>query len=465
MLGRNAKRDRGHAIVIGGSMAGMLAARVLHEHFGRVTIIDRDRYGEDGEYRSGVPQSRHLHICLERGQQILHELFPDLEVELNDAGVPLLNIGLDLSTVAFGGPLPRYRSKHQIRSSSRVWLESTVRRRLRLRNGITFLEETEVTGLLARPREGVYGVQLRRRGQSNEGMQADFVVDASGRNSKALDWLGVLGYEHASITTINAFLGYATRWFRKPARFEAAWRAALIGSIPTSNSRAGALFPVEGDRWVVTLSGLAEQQPPADDAGFLGFARQLATPTIYHAIQHAEPISPAYGYRRTENRWVHFERLARWPERFIVMGDAACCFNPIYGQGMTIAALEADLLDRMLLQHGADLRWFARKFQRQLPKTLMPAWLLSTGEDFRWPTTAGGKPDAATRCAHWYVDRLIHAMPHYQPMLEAFLSVQHLLAAPTTLFRPSVSARVLSHALRSFVEQRARGASPGELKV
>lgn len=435
-------------------MAGLLAARVLREHFERVTVIDRDHYGASAEYRAGVPQSRHLHVFLQRGQQILVKLLPELEAEWDAAGVPLLNVTRDCNSVIFGGPLPRYVSRHVFRSCSRTWLESTVRQLLQRSDGITFLEDTEVTGLVARERTRVLGVQLRRRGQGLETLHADFVVDASGRNSKASDWLGALGYATASITTINAFLGYATRWYRIPDNVSHDWQGAIAGSEPaTGNSRGGALFPVEGKRWIATLGGIAEQQPPTDEAGFLEFSKRLLTPTIHDAIVNAEPISPIYGYRRTENRWVHYEQLPSWPEGFIVMGDAACCFNPVYGQGMTVAALEAELLASLLSTQGRNLRSLARTFQRQLPKVFQGAWLLSTGEDFRWPTTAGGKPSAATRCAHWYVDRLFYAMPHHEPLVEAFVSVQHLMEPPSALFRPAVTSRVFSHALRTFVDK------------
>ena len=435
-------------------MAGMFAARVLSEHFQRVTVVDRDRYDDNSEYRSGVPQSRHLHILLERGQRIARELFPELESQLVAAGVPLLNMGRDVEFVTFGGKVLRYHSRHELRSSSRGWLENTLRSHLRQQPELGLVEGVDVHSLYVRADGQVCGVRGKRKHGEEFVLYADLVVDASGRNSKALEWLGALGYAAPGITTINAFLGYATRWFRIAPRAATPWRAVLTGAQPTSNPRGGALFPVEGDRWVVTLAGIGEHRPPTDDAGFLEFTRRLSTPTIYEAIKDAEPLSPVYGYRRTENRWVHFERLSRWPEGFVVLGDAACAFNPVYGQGMTVSAMEASLLGELLEVQGADIRGLSRRFQRRLPQVLKAPWLLATGEDFRWPTTEGGKPDAATRVAHWYVDRVFEIMSSRADVVETFLAVQHLLAAPTALFRPTIFARVMTHAARSLV---ARG--------
>jgi 2-polyprenyl-6-methoxyphenol hydroxylase-like FAD-dependent oxidoreductase len=451
-MSKTSKRERGHAVVIGAGMAGLFAARVLTDHFERVTVIDRDRLADASEFRSGVPQGRHLHVLLRRGHAIIQSLFPDLEAELDAVGVPLLNIGLDLDVVMFGRPLPSYHSQHDVRSSSRVWLEAAVRRRLIDSAGVEFLEETEATGLRTGADGAVSAIELRKRGHGREILTADFVIDASGRSSKAFDWLAALGYPTPEITTINASLGYATRWYRRPSHAND-WQGVLLGAVPTSNSRAGALFPVEGERWVVTLVGIADQQPPTDEAGFLEFARHLVAPTIYDAIREAEPISPVYGYRRTGNRWMHFERLARWPERFIVLGDAACCFNPVYGQGITVSAIEAMLLDRMLRRQGRDLRGLARRFQARLPEALQSAWLLSTGEDFRWPTTVGGKPNAATRLVHWYVDRMMEILPEHELLREVFLSVQHMLEPPTMLFRPALLRRVFAHVLRSYARR------------
>jgi hypothetical protein len=194
---------------------------------------------------------------------------------------------------------------------------------------------------------------------------------------------------------------------------------------------------------------MAHERPPTDEQGFLEFTRRLARPTIYEAVSRLRPISPIYGYRATENRWIHFERLARWPEGFVVMGDAVCCFNPVYGQGISVAALEAVLLRRSLERCAGSLRGFARRLQRKLPDALETAWLMSTGEDARWPTTEGGKQGASTRLARWYLDHFVRAMCESPAMIETFIAVQHLLLPPSALLHPAMIARITARALRS----------------
>jgi 2-polyprenyl-6-methoxyphenol hydroxylase-like FAD-dependent oxidoreductase len=452
----NPKRDRGHALVIGGSIAGLLASRVLSDHFERVTVIDRDQIPDDATYRSGVPQSRHLHLLLLRGRQVLDALFPDLESDYRAAGVPLINLAQDLEIVTWAGKLPRYRSQLEARSSSRMWLESVLRKRLERRANIEFRAQTEALALTANARKHVTGAHVWQ-GKTRQTIHADLIVDASGRNSKAIEWLDTLGFAKPSITTINGFLGYATRWYERPPGVDRGWKGLFTGNLPTSNPRGAMLFPTEADRWVLTVGGLAHQYPPTDEAGFLEFLRQLISPSIYDTVRTLTPISPIYGYRRTENRWVHFEQLKRWPDHFVVLGDAACCFNPIYGQGMAVSAVEATLLDAVLRGHGPNLHGFAQRFQRALPSAFKPAWLLSTGEDFRWPTTEGGKPDASTRFAHKYIDRLFDLMPTSPAVFETFMMVQHLLEPPSLLFHPSMVARVLARSARKLVEPKAFG--------
>jgi 2-polyprenyl-6-methoxyphenol hydroxylase-like FAD-dependent oxidoreductase len=451
---RKIQRDRGHALVIGGSMAGLVAARVLADHFERVTVIDRDQLAADGEFRAGVPQSRHAHILLMRGQSILSEMFPQLEEDRRKSGVPKIDLAKDLAVTMWSGPVQRYASHYHGLSSTRAWLESRVRSYVSQLPGVEFRSQTEALGLTVNTRTSVTGVHVRH-GHTRQTIHADLIVEASGRSSKVIDWLAAIGIDQPEITTVNGFVGYATRWYERPANLDLGFEGLLVGAKPTSNPRTGALLPVEGDRFLVTLSGIAREYPPTDEAGFLDFSRRLIDPILYRTLPKLKPVSPIYGYRRTENRWVHFERLKSWPDRFIVVGDAACCFNPIYGQGMSVSAVEALLLDRLLVSHrgqGRNLHGFARRFQRAMPSAIRSAWLLSTGEDFRWPTTEGGKPDVSTRFAHKYIDRLFDLLPTSRAVHETFTEVQHLLTPPTALFHPSLIARVLARGVRNYID-------------
>jgi 2-polyprenyl-6-methoxyphenol hydroxylase-like FAD-dependent oxidoreductase len=445
-----------HAIVIGGSMAGLLAARVLTEHFDRVTIIERDRLPIAPEFRSGVPQARHAHLLLVRGRMILEQFFPTLTADLLAAGVPVLDTTADLQFLNPVGWLPRFRSDLSIFSCSRVLLEWTVRQQLARYAGVRFAERCDVIELLPDAHNsGVAGVRVRSRDQANaeqsgtQELHADLVVDASGRSSHTPDWLQALGYPRAQETVINAFLGYASRVYARPSGVSHDWQALWIATRPPALLRGGVIFPMEQDRWMVTLVGAARDYPPTDEAGFLAFARSLASPLLYEAITAAEPLSPIYGYQRTENCLHHYERLGSWPENFVVLGDAVCAFNPVYGQGMTVAAVSALTLDQALRaqRRGAqgDGRGLARQVQRQLAKQNAVPWLMATGEDFRYPATEGGHPDRLTRLTHWYMDRVLLLCAERADVYRTFASVLHMLNPPGVLFRPRILLKVLAY--------------------
>jgi 2-polyprenyl-6-methoxyphenol hydroxylase-like FAD-dependent oxidoreductase len=438
-----------HALVIGGSMAGLLAARVLTAHFDRVTVVDRDRFPEQPSFRKGVPQSRHGHLLLVRGWQILDQLFPGLRAELIGAGAPSIDVLNDFKMLFAAGWAPRSPSHFQTVTCSRELLEWNVRRQLALNPRVSFLQEHDVTDLIADTSgQLVGGVRLRARGAGEDAagataeLRADLVVDASGRGSRAPQWLAMLGHPQPEETSINSFLGYASRYYRRPADFSSDWKCALIGARPPSNPRGGVLLSLEGDTWQVTLGGAGRDYPPTDEQGFLAFARSLADPIIYNAIERAEPLSSIHGYQRTENRLRHYERMPRWPDRFVVLGDAVCAFNPVYGQGMTVAGLGAITLD-VTLREAGNQAGMGLRFQRRLAKSNADAWLMATGEDFRYPTTEGGRRTPAMKFTHWYMNRVIAAATHDTGVLTAFSLAAHLLESPSSLFRPGIAARVL----------------------
>lgn len=205
------------------------------------------------------------------------------------------------------------------------------------------------------------------------------------------------------------------------------------------------ILPVEGRRWIVTLVGHRGDHPPLDEEGFLAFARGLAGPQVYDAIRQAEPISGISGYRRTENRWRHYARLARWPDGLIALGDAVCAFNPVYGQGMTVGALAAETLADVLAGPGEAGLGLA--FQKRLAKMLQVPWQLATGDDFRWAGGAAGKSTLRDRLMHAYLEQVL-ARLHQPDVAHTFFSVTHLIQSPAALFRPGIAVPVLWRMLR-----------------
>lgn len=446
-----------HALVIGGSIAGMATAQILTRHVERVTILERDHLPATPDFRKGAPHARHAHILLGRGQEILESLFPGLRQTLLDQGAVTVNMGSELAffnSGAWGQPFP---SAVNMIGCSRPLLEDGLRRQLRQNPQIELLQEQEVLGLTTD--EGgrrATGVRLRDRRNSaapETTLTADLVVDASGRSSHAPQWLTELGYVAPEETTVTAFAGYTSRIYRRPAHSRASWKALYSMVSPPTFTRGGVILPMEGDLWQVTVMGMAKDYPPTDEAGFLAFLRGMPSPRMYEALKEAEPLTAPYGYRQAENRMRYYEKLPRYLENFLVAGDAVYAFNPVYGQGMTVAAMGSLTLEQCLQAQrrrhpDGDLTGLAQAYQRQLAQTIANPWQMATGQDLRWPGAEGGlQPDAVTRLVQRYLDRVLRTMPHNPVVAEAFYHVQNMLKPPTSLFHPRILWQVLRQPL------------------
>lgn len=398
----NSQTDGGafsHAIVIGSSIAGLTTARVLTDHFDRVTIIERDHLPDRPGFRRGVPQAWHAHTLPLRGQAMLEHLFPGLSNDLLANGAVSVNGGSEMAIFMAGG-------WHQLRqhaavvsmSCSRPLLETTIYRRLANHPRVQIIQDHEVVSLCTdHTGQAVTGVQLRRRHQLRQNkinLWANLVVDASGRDSHAPYWLENLGFVPPQESVVNSFTGYASRIYRQPLNFNETWKTLYVRPTPPNSTRdgitrGGVILPIEGNHWYVTLIGMARDYPPTDDADFLDFARSLPTPKFYEAIRAAEPLTRAAGFRRTENRVRHYDRLPRYLEGFLVCGDAAYVLNPVYAQGMTAAVTGSQALAHCLRaqRRQGNLTGLAGAFQIKLSQTVGDSWQLAIREDKRWATT------------------------------------------------------------------------------
>jgi 2-polyprenyl-6-methoxyphenol hydroxylase-like FAD-dependent oxidoreductase len=437
----------GHrAVVLGASMAGLLAARALTDAYAQVVVVDRDHLPEAGAQRRGVPHGRHLHALLAAGQQALEELFPGLTAELVAHGVPV------------GDPLANgrwYLNGHLLRQAptgmvalcaSRPFLEGHVRTRVRALPSLRLLDRCQVVGL-ASTRDGrrVTGVRVLRPvdGGAEEVLGADLVVDATGRGSRASLWLEALGYPRPETEQVRIGLGYATRTYRLPPDALGGDLGVLHGSTP-EHPRGGAFLRLEGDRWMVTLAGILGDHPPTDPDGFLAFARSLRFPDIYEAIRDGQPLDDPVGFRFPTSVRHRYERLDRFPDGLLVVGDAVCSFNPIYGQGISVAALEALALRRHL-QRGAvpgPRRWFG-----DLAHVVDVPWDIAVGGDLVFPGVQGRRT-LKVRLVNAYLARLHAAAAHDAGLASAFMRVAGLVAPPQSLLRPGIALRVLGGSLR-----------------
>lgn len=380
-----------HALVIGAGMAGLVAARVLADRFARVTIIDRDQLSDAPNFRRAVPQARHPHTLLRRGQEILERLFPDLTNELLAQGAIAIDPCTDVAFFAGGAwRTPGRNDDTMSIAASRPLLESTLYRRISAHPRVTILSGHEVEQVTVdEARSRVTGAYVHTRGQSKSmWVEADVVLDTSGRRSLAPQWLTDLGYMPPEESTIDALTGYATRIYRRPHMIDIDWRAMYIRPTPPDDTRGGMIIPMEGDRWHVALIGEDGDYPPIDENGFLNFARNLPTPRLYEAIKDAEPLTQPYGYRITANRMRHYEALPRYLEGFLVLGDAVYALNPVYSQGITAAALSGLALEGCLIAHmSSGISGLSKGFQEHLNDALAEMWKYITRLDGRWHTT------------------------------------------------------------------------------
>jgi 2-polyprenyl-6-methoxyphenol hydroxylase-like FAD-dependent oxidoreductase len=433
------RRHDGRAVVIGASMGGLLTARVLAERFTSVTVLDRDALPGDSATRKGVPQGRHAHGLLAAGEGVIRELFPGLMEELVDGGAFYGRQIADARWWQFGG----YRVRHgdDVSGSllSRPYLEDGVRRRVRALGNVEIEDGVAVGSLIARDGQ-VVGVDIE--GPHGAGpLDAAFVVDCSGRGSQAGRWLAGLGYPEPEVSQVRIDMGYASRFLRREPDPSRDWAFAVSIQTPPEGKRLAVLFPVEGERWMVTLCGFHGDHAPTDDAGFLAFAETLPTDDIAGVLREAEPLTPIVTHRLPSNQWRHFEKLDRVPAGFVALGDSICSFNPIYGQGMTSAALQTRALARCLDGDDAGSARLPAQFYRAAKKVVSIPWSIAAGADFLYEETTGPKPPL-TDALNRYIRKVFVASQHDPVVAKALVDVMNLQAPPPSLMRPGVVVRV-----------------------
>ncbi|MGH3313470.1 MAG: FAD-dependent oxidoreductase [Streptomyces sp.] len=445
----------GHAVIIGGSIGGLVAARTLARRFESVTVLDRDTLPEGADNRKGVPQSPHAHALLISGRQKLEDLFPGLTDELIAGGAVPFDPGRDLLFHQMGALRTRFTSGQLGVSLTRAYLEHTIRRRVTALPNVEILDRTAVSGLFGVPGR-VLGVEL----DDGRRLGASLVVDATGRSAGRTDrWLERLECPAPKTTTVKIDVGYTTRvMHRAGGELHDDALLYLMSAVPPHDKRAAAVFAVEGDRWMVTLGGWHRAHAPVDPEGFAAFADALPSPHMSELLARTKPVSDddaeRFLYPAARRRW--FERLKKVPEGFVALGDAICSFNPLYGQGMTVATLEAVELGRCLDRHGAATPAMARRFYRAASRVIDTPWQMSTSSDFMYPETVGAK-GIGTDVLNRYVRQVMMASHVSVPAHRVMLDIQHLLAKPASVVRPDRVIRSLIAARRSPAHPAAGG--------
>jgi len=431
------------AIVVGAGVAGLTAAASLAEYFDQVLVLENDGLPNQPSPRSGTPQSRHGHVLLAGGQQSLSALFPGFERDLEDAGAIPIRVSTDLRFEPVGAArLPQADLGFSILSMSRPLIEWVIRRRVVAHPNIAVRDRTRVREFVAAAdATTVAGVRCARA-DGTEYIPADLVVDASGHGLLTLKLLKSLSYPPPKLIPIGVEIGYTTAIFEKPTDATREWKAVATLADPPRNRRAGVLLPAEDNSWIVTLAGAHGDKPPTDEEGFLRHARNLRTPTIYEAVEKARRKTEFSSYVLAASRRRRFHR--DFPEGLLPFGDAICQFNPIYGQGMTVAAQEACLLGRLLREkrpEGQASKGLAQEFLKEVEPILDVPWSWAAVPDFADPLTIGERPADLEETLK-FTQAVFKAAAQDAVVHKAFVEVFHLLKPQSILRAPEIEERI-----------------------
>jgi 2-polyprenyl-6-methoxyphenol hydroxylase-like FAD-dependent oxidoreductase len=448
-----AQRLGHHVVVIGGSLAGLMTARVLADHFDAVTVLERDALDDQPGIHTSIPQGHHLHGLLRGGQQVMASLYPGFLAKLDALGARRCRAGTELvydlptgkAFSATGTVREPYDLGFDITCHSRGLLEYCVRQCTLAHPTITLARERRVHGLLYADGR-VRGVRYAQGGAVHA-LAADLVVDAGGRGSQAPRWLRELGFPTPVATTIGVDIAYASAKFRLPAMDEAPERI-LVCHGPAPDYPDGAIMGlIEDQLWHVTLIGRFGHYPPRDVEGFVAFAQALYTPTVYDRIKDAERVTAIAAYRTPTSVWRHYERLPAFPEGFVVLGDAISSFNPVYGQGMSAAALQVQALQQVLHARATasqGLDGLAQAFFPQAAAIVRTPWTLAAHQDWAFPQTQGDRPADLEEDAQYFaaLDALTaDDVEVYRLLVDVF----HLVKPLSALHEESVQRRVFAH--------------------
>ena len=437
-------------IVIGGGLAGVCTAAALARIYDRVTVLERREPNRSDGMRL-VPQAHHVHILLARGRREFDALLPGSDAELRRRGALELDFGQDFAVLWPDSKdwSPRRKAGIPLLFASRTLIDKVMQDRLRTIDTVELREGIDVKGLRAhagQDRLRVYGVSIhdRRAGRVEE-LDADLVVDASGRATRAPQWFEQLGLSPVEADVVDAQMGYASRWYRRPERWPSGWwwKGVWISSDPPALNRGGVLSPTEGGRFVLSVAGAMRDYPPNDEPAFEAWLQTLRSPLIAEMVARSEPISGIYSSRLMSNRRFRYERWSERPAGFVALGESAVAMNPVSGQGMTAAAVTAKILGECARQHHADPGTLSEAFFARQARFMEAPWNIAVSNDFRFEGTIGERYDRGG-----LIDRYMSALTSAStnPVIgRELLHVAHMLKPPLCLLHPRVALRVLAN--------------------
>ncbi|AFC45195.1 MULTISPECIES: FAD-dependent oxidoreductase [Mycobacterium] len=451
------------AVVLGGSIAGLMAARVLADYYTTVTVVERDVLPERPVARRGVPHGPSPHIPQVRATQTMEELFPGLLDELVAMGARVWKDG-DLSRIwmSFAGhkflqsgtiPDPETVIKYYV---NRPLLEWCIGRRARHIPNIEFLVGHDAVRLTSTPaRNRITGVVTAQRDSGAERiLAADLVVDATGRGSRTPVFLDDLGYRRPHEDELMVHAAYASTLLHVPPGTLREYMA-VSGALP-GRPTGFAMFAGENDTYMVGMQMMAGGQPPSDHDSLLARLAEVAPAHVVEAVRRAEPLGPLRQHRFPANRWRRYDKLTAMPQGLIVIGDAMCSFNPVYGQGMSIAAVEALILRTCLERGDRDLQ---RRYFRAAAREIRTAWQAAVGADLTLPQIQGPRP-LSMRITNAYLRRVMAAAETDPVVVQQFMRLIGMVDRPSRLLRPSMVLRVMTKSRRATKDKTHVSAQP-----
>ncbi|WP_440991632.1 NAD(P)/FAD-dependent oxidoreductase [Haloarchaeobius baliensis] len=428
----------GSAIVLGGSVAGLCATPVLADAFERVIVLERDALPTEPVARDGAPQTRHPHVLLEGGRATLEDLFPGFSEDLIDGGGLLVDASTDLKEFNQGDYIAAAPDRLPTYCASRPLIEAVLREHVRTLDGVTLHGEHRFTGYTTDDTgRAITGVAARDSDGAARSFAADLVVDATGRTSRTPSWLADNGFERPATDEVTIDVAYSTIRVERPPDD----RRMLLVAPSAPRTRGGALIPTEDGQWECILQGVHGDDPPTDPAALQRFADSLPADEFGAILDsHEWRSEEAERYPYPSSRRHRYEDLGRFPDGLVVTGDALASFNPIYGQGMSVAALDALALHATLADGGG--RELGQRFFDRAADVVDDVWRVVVGSDFQFGETTGPKPTGAD-LSNRYMRRFV-TRAHDDPVLsELYARVTRLETPATALVRPTALWRVL----------------------
>ncbi|MGI8457906.1 MAG: NAD(P)/FAD-dependent oxidoreductase [Propionibacteriaceae bacterium] len=436
----------GTAVVIGASFAGLLAGTAAAQTGYDVVVLERDDLPLVPQPRAGVPQSPQPHVLLRRGLLAIDGLLPGVGAELLRRGGVPFNTG-QMPWLGEFGWSPLHEWAYEIISISRPLLEKVVRDRVMALTEVQLRTGSTVTRL--RRASAGWEVVLRDGGT----VTADVVIDASGRGSRLPHWLAELDVPVPAPAEVEARVGYACRSYRGRLALHTGVMVAATPEIPVG----GLALPVEDDRWLICTVGFGEHRPTRDVAEFEAFLAGLRDPALTDLAAGLAPEGDVAIHRQTSNRRYAYGTTRSWPAGLLVVGDAMCAFDPIYGQGITVSACQAELLAAGLRRRPTTAV-ATRRLQRRLAAVADLPWSVATSEDLRMPSSAGQQNLGQRALGHWTRRMVRLAAGGDEACARAFSAVYHLMGSPAHLLGPRVVRSVLRSLVRGVPEPAPRPA-------